>query len=145
MIVQTSYSVQMAAGPHGIPTYPVWVGSLKETIKDSDLKRVFSKFGTVANCKIMRDEHGKSKKFGYVNFYKLEEAEAAAEKRAGFQIGGVSIKTKGPSILKKQGHWIHTTSPDFRPVIDCSFFIQGVKCKKGKSVSWCELLVLIAN
>ena len=51
----------MASEPHGVRTYPVWVGNLKETVKDKDLTRVFSKVGAVANCRVMVDEHGTSK------------------------------------------------------------------------------------
>ena len=120
--------------PHGVPTYPVWVGSLKETVKESDLNRVFSKFGGgIASCRVMKDEQGRSKKFGYVNFFKKAEAEKAARLAGGTMIRGVAIRTKGPSILQQEGHWSSAT--DFRPLTDCSFFIQGQKCKRGKSVS----------
>lgn len=51
----------MASEAHGVPTYPVWVGNLKETVKEKDLIRVFSKLGAVASCKVMVDEHGKSR------------------------------------------------------------------------------------
>ena len=134
----------MTAEPHGVPTYPVWVGSLKETVKEKDLLRVCSKHGVVANCKIMRDEQGNSKRFGYVNFYNEADAERAAEKLVGFQIQGTQLKTKGPRLLKKQGHFsvAHhrpttpgATKTNYRPLTDCSFFIQGDKCKKGKNVS----------
>ena len=135
----------MTAEPRGVPTYPLWVGSLKETVKERDLLRVCSKHGVVANCKIMRDEQGNSKRFGYVNFYNEADAERAAEKLAGFQIQGTQLKTKGPRLLKKQGHFsvAHhrpttpgATKTNYRPLTDCSFFIQGDKCKKGKNVSW---------
>ena len=123
----------MTAEPRGVPTYPVWVGSLKETVKEKDLLRVCSKHGAIASCKVMRDEQGNSKRFGYVNFYNEADAERAAEKLAGFQIQGSQLKTKGPRLLQRQGHF---TKINFRPLTDCSFFIQGAKCKKGTIVSW---------
>lgn len=51
----------MASEIQGVPTYPVWVGNLKETVKEKDLKRVFSKHGQIASCKVMVDEAGNSK------------------------------------------------------------------------------------
>ena len=141
----------MAGEAHGKPTYPVWVGSLKETLQEKELQRAFTKFGPISSTRIMRDDHGVSKRFGYVNFVKEADAERAAEQRAGFKLAGIPVKTKGPKTLRQQGHFIaHTphqmaaqadvhggtgAQQDFRPVTDCSFFIQGAQCKKGSSVS----------
>lgn len=128
----------MAGEPHGVPTYPVWVGSLKETVKEKDLQRLFSKDGNVASCKIMRDEQNKSRRFGYVNFYNEAEAEAAARNKEGVKIQGFPIKTKGPRMLREQGYFLIPQAPvgqDYRPLTDCSFFLQGTKCKRGKNVS----------
>ena len=77
--------------------------------------------------------------FGYVNYYTEEEAERAASVKQGFKISGVAIKTKGPKVLSRQGHF-NTTPPrpdglNFRPLTDCSFFIMGKKCKKAGTVS----------
>ncbi len=122
--------------PQGVPTYPVWVGSLKETVKENDLKRVFSKLGAgaaIASYKVMRDPQGRSRKFGYVNYYKKADAEKAARQATGASIQGVQIQTKGPSVLQKEGFL--ATVRDFRPLTDCSFFVEGKKCSKGKNVS----------
>ena len=131
----------MAAGPHGVPTFPVWVGSLKDTIKEKDLQRICSRYGAIASCKVMKDEYGKSKRFGYVNYYSEADAERAAEKLAGFPIQGIPLKTKGPRLLQAQGHFsvLHhapvVPQVNYRPLTDCSFFILGAKCKKGTNVS----------
>ena len=45
----------------GLPTYPVWVGDLQDNVNENDLLRIFTPHGTIANCKIMRDENGVSK------------------------------------------------------------------------------------
>ena len=126
----------MAAEQQGAPTYPVWVGSLHESVREKELMRVFSKHGAVASCRVMRDEQGRSKKFGYVNFHNRAEAEKAAKKLTGYKIQGLSIKTKGPMVLQKQGHF-KTTPPvatNYRPLTDCTYFIQGAECKKGTTV-----------
>lgn len=54
-------ATKMASEQQRIPTYPVWVGNLKDTVKEKDLMRVFSKHGQVASCKVMEDELGKSR------------------------------------------------------------------------------------
>ena len=51
----------MASEAQRVPTYPVWVGNLKDTVKEKDLKRVFAKVGQIANCRIMVDEAGNSR------------------------------------------------------------------------------------
>ena len=124
----------MAADTKGRPTFPVWVGNLKETVGEEDLKKLFARYGSVASYKVMRDKKtGKSRLFGYVNFCTRADAENAASKLQGRDIHGVTIRTAGPAELERKGHY--SPEKDFRPLIDCSFFIQGNKCKKGDAVS----------
>ena len=60
--------------------------------------------------------------------------------KAGFHIQGAAIKTKGPTMLRLQGHFSppRDSSPpvDYRPLTDCSFYIMGKECKKGEGVSY---------
>jgi hypothetical protein len=43
-------------------TYPVWVGNLQETVTEADLYESFSRLcDTLVNCKVMKDEGGKSR------------------------------------------------------------------------------------
>ena len=101
-------------------TYPMWIGNLEETATEMGLKRAFSRFT-------------QSKKSGYVNF--LAEAETAAKAMAGSKIVSVPIKTKGPSILRKEHHL--DQSMDHRPITDCSFYMITGNCKK-EQVRLCE-------
>ncbi len=55
----------------------------------------------------------------------------------GYSLFGTKIKTKGPKLLRKEGHTktkIPSTSPDYRPFKDCTFFMEGSMCKKGTKV-----------
>lgn len=75
--------------------------------------------------------------FGYANFQSKGAAETAAKALNGFILSGQRMKTKGPGVLKQEGHAslkMRPNSPDYRPYTDCSFFIEGAKCKR-KSVS----------
>lgn len=58
----------------------VFVKDLDPEVTTEQLERIFSEFGKVQNCKIMDDEEGKSKGFGFVNFENHEDAVKAVEK-----------------------------------------------------------------
>lgn len=114
------------------PTHPVWVGNLHELVTEDELKQRFSGFGLITSCVIMKDKMGQSKQFGYINFVQKENAERAAKKLAGYQFHDKPIKTKGPSSLKKEGHL--KKAINYRPLTDCSFFLDGNTCKNGNKV-----------
>ena len=111
----------------------VWIGNLKESVTDEDLKRFFSRCTekgaiAIASCKVMRDENGQSRKFGYVNFHSDADAEAAAEAMDGVKIHSVPIKTKGPGTLRSSGHSTNVS------LTDCLYYSQSGNCKKGNQV-----------
>ena len=124
----------MAADQSGKPTFPVWVGSLDESVSEKQLFRKFSKYGSVSSVKIQRDgATGKSRGFGWVNFHTRESADHSAAKMAGVALRGNPIKTRGPTELEKKGLF-SPPKADFRPLTDCSFFMQGKRCNKGANV-----------
>lgn len=59
---------------HGVNLY---VKKLDENITDETLRQHFESFGTITSVKVMRDEHGISKGFGFVCFEKPDEATKA--------------------------------------------------------------------
>ena len=135
----------MAANKSGQRTFPVWVGSLKDTVGEKHLRKMFGKYGNIDSVKLKRDETtGKSKGFGWVNFTSRDEAERAATKMAGVAVHGMVIKTTGPTELERKGLLSPTslTRKDFRPLTDCSFYIQGKNCKNGDAVSCCLCLYM---
>ena len=89
----------------------------------------------------MRDERGKSKCFGYVNFVEKSAAELSANNLKGRTVEGARIKVKGPRELEKnygQGLSLPANSTqkmDYRPYTDCDFFVRGKECNpKSKRV-----------
>ena len=115
-------------------TYPVWIGNLKETVTEKDLKRIFSRFTRkdgIASTRVIRDHNGQSKKSGYVNFYSEAEAENAAKAMGRSTIASVPIKTKGPSVLRKEDQ-------SMAPITDCLFYMKTGNCKKREQVRLCE-------
>lgn len=130
----------MAADKSGHATFPVWVGSLKDPVNEKDLRQLFAKYGPISSVKLMKDNKtGKSKGFGWVNFLSRAAAETSAAEMAGLVYNGVAIKTSGPAELEKKGLF-SPTKKNYRPLTDCSFFIQGKHCKNGDAVSPCNPL-----
>jgi RNA recognition motif-containing protein len=122
-------------------SFPVWVGSLPDHADEGFLEDLFTPFGSVRSTIIMRDEHSKSKCFGYVNFAEKRAAELSASNLNGRTVHGSRIKVKGPRELEKnygQGT-LSANAPqkmDYRPYTDCNFFLRGKDCNpKGKRVS----------
>ncbi|KAF2299630.1 hypothetical protein GH714_001275 [Hevea brasiliensis] len=57
----------------------LYVKNLDDSITDDKLKDLFSEFGTVTSCKVMRDPSGVSRGSGFVAFSTAEEASRAAQ------------------------------------------------------------------
>jgi len=58
----------------------VYIKNLTEEMDDDEkLKKYFEQYGSVISARVMMDENGKSRGFGFVNFEKPEEAEKAVE------------------------------------------------------------------
>lgn len=55
----------------------LFVKNLDDSIDDDKLKEEFASFGTITSAKVMRNENGKSKGFGFVCFSSPEEATKA--------------------------------------------------------------------
>lgn len=116
--------------------FPVWVGGLSLDVKENVLHTLFCKFGPIKNIVILKDECGRSKQCGFVNFLSQEVAELAAKKLDGFQVLGQAIKTKGPLELLSTGRsttFVPSTAgnlekKDYRPLTDCPYFVENREC-----------------
>ena len=72
----------------------MFLGGLAEVTTEKDLRTVFNEFGTIVDCKVMRDhESGKSRGFGFVTYASSFMTEAALDK-APFTINDVKITPK---------------------------------------------------
>lgn len=65
----------------------VYVKNLDESWDDSKLREIFSRYGDVDSCVVMRDASGKSRCFGFVNFREHAAAQAAVESIASEKLG----------------------------------------------------------
>lgn len=68
-----------------------YIKNFPEHFKDADLKQLFEDYGTPVSCKIMVDDNGKSKQFGFCSMNTHEEAVRAVEALQGKEIEGLII------------------------------------------------------
>ncbi|CAK6447909.1 unnamed protein product, partial [Pipistrellus nathusii] len=66
----------------------VYVKNLKTDIDEQGLEELFSQFGKTLSVKVMRDDSGQSRGFGFVNFEKHEEAQKAVTDMNGKEVRG---------------------------------------------------------
>ncbi|KAI8876498.1 polyadenylate binding protein [Backusella circina FSU 941] len=57
----------------------IYVKNVDEKVEDKELSEMFGKYGTITSAVVQRDEEGKSKGFGFVNFEKHEDAQKAVD------------------------------------------------------------------
>jgi polyadenylate-binding protein len=61
----------------------VYVKNLEDSVDDDRVRQEFAKFGTITSAKVMRDEKGNSKGFGFICFGNPEEATRAVTEMNG--------------------------------------------------------------
>jgi len=69
----------------------LFIKNLDEEIDDDKLKNEFSRFGNIVSVKVIRDEKGQSKGFGFVCFRTYGEANRALLEMRGKQLGNKVI------------------------------------------------------
>lgn len=57
----------------------VFVKNLSESTLEEELRKIFGEFGAITSVAVMKDEDGKSRCFGFVNFENAEDAARAVE------------------------------------------------------------------
>jgi len=87
----------------------IFVGDLSADIETHQLKEAFLPFGSISDCKIIRDAQTlQSKGFGFVSFVKKEDAESAIDSMNGQWLGNRPIRTnwasRKPAPLVKINH-----------------------------------------
>uniref|UniRef100_A0A094ZMR8 Polyadenylate-binding protein 1 n=1 Tax=Schistosoma haematobium TaxID=6185 RepID=A0A094ZMR8_SCHHA len=70
----------VSAASQGLMNSSLYVGDLHPRVSDSALQAKFSEIGPVLSARIVMDENGQSKGYGFVHFEKEECAERAIEK-----------------------------------------------------------------
>lgn len=65
----------------------VYVKNLPKTATVEDVEKIFGKYGCITSSVVMKDENGKSRCFGFINFKSPEEAASAVENINGTLFG----------------------------------------------------------
>lgn len=69
----------------------VYIKNFGQDVDEQKLTEVFSKHGKITSVCVMKDENGKSRGFGFVNFERHEDAQKAVDDKKGMQISGKLI------------------------------------------------------
>ncbi|KAL5013439.1 hypothetical protein ScPMuIL_007709 [Solemya velum] len=69
----------------------VYIKNFPEDITDDKLKDMFEVYGKIVSAKVMTDEHGHYKGFGFVSFEDPEAAERASDTLNGTEINGRTV------------------------------------------------------
>ncbi|KAN0038128.1 hypothetical protein ACTA71_000300 [Dictyostelium dimigraforme] len=82
----------------------LFINNIDESIERDLIKEEFAKHGTIIGMKIVQDENGKNKGFGFISFSEVQEAQKAVESLNGFTFGSrqiqVSFSNKDNQINK---------------------------------------------
>ena len=73
----------------------IYVKNLPPTIDKHDLCDMFSIYGTVLSCKVVQDQEGNSKRYGYIHFENVEDAQKAIAALDGKQLGEEGAEGEG--------------------------------------------------
>lgn len=69
----------------------LFVKNIAEDVTEDEFKEVFSRHGTVTSFLLARDDEGKSKGFGFVNYEKHDDAQEALDKLHEFDLRGKNL------------------------------------------------------
>ncbi|CAG11304.1 unnamed protein product, partial [Tetraodon nigroviridis] len=82
----------------------VYIKNFGEDYTDEKLKEVFSAFGRTLSVRVMKDERGRSRGFGFVNFAHHGDAQKAVDEMNGTELNGKVIYVgRAQKRLERQG------------------------------------------
>ncbi|XP_042562810.1 embryonic polyadenylate-binding protein-like isoform X2 [Clupea harengus] len=82
----------------------VYIKNFGETYDDEQLMIIFSEFGKTLSVRVMRDERGNSRGFGFVNYENHEDAQKAVEAMNGKELNGrILYVGRAQKRLERQG------------------------------------------
>ncbi|KAJ8367558.1 hypothetical protein AAFF_G00314890 [Aldrovandia affinis] len=82
----------------------VYIKNFGEDFDDEKLKEVFSEYGRTLSVRVMMDERGRSRGFGFVNYENHEDAQKAVEQMNGKELNGRMIYVgRAQKRLERQG------------------------------------------
>lgn len=102
----------------------LYVKNLDESVTDSILQEVFGEIGPLNSAIVMKDDEGKSKGFGFVNYEKSEDAHTAVEKLNGhkheeteWEVTKAQKKAEREAELKAKFEKVQSVSLMLQPIL----------------------------
>lgn len=81
-----------SSNPNQVPFHRLYVGNIHFSITESDLQNVFEPFGELEFVQLQKEEQGRSRGYGFVQFRDPNQAREALEKMNGFDLAGRPIR-----------------------------------------------------
>lgn len=78
--------------PNSIPFHRLYVGNIHFNVTEEDLQAVFEPFGELEFVQLQKDDGGRSRGYGFVQFRDAHQAREALEKMNGFDLAGRPIR-----------------------------------------------------
>lgn len=78
--------------PNSIPFHRLYVGNIHFNVTEQDLQAVFEPFGELEFVQLQKDDSGRSRGYGFVQFRDATQAREALEKMNGFDLAGRPIR-----------------------------------------------------
>ncbi|KAF4125839.1 RNA-binding protein 39 [Geosmithia morbida] len=78
--------------PNSIPFHRLYVGNIHFNVTEHDLQAVFEPFGELEFVQLQKDDTGRSRGYGFVQFRDAGQAREALEKMNGFDLAGRPIR-----------------------------------------------------
>ncbi|KAI8625450.1 hypothetical protein F5Y19DRAFT_467062 [Xylariaceae sp. FL1651] len=77
---------------NSVPFHRLYVGNIHFSITEQDLQNVFEPFGELEFVQLQKDDTGRSRGYGFVQFREADQAREALEKMNGFDLAGRPIR-----------------------------------------------------
>ncbi|XP_030640358.1 polyadenylate-binding protein 1-like isoform X2 [Chanos chanos] len=91
-------------GAKAIEFTNVYIKNFGEDFDDEKLKNLFSEYGRTLSVRVMMDERGQSRGFGFVNFENHEDAQKAVQEMNGKELNGrILYVGRAQKRLERQG------------------------------------------
>ncbi|KAI7621256.1 splicing factor, CC1-like protein [Hortaea werneckii] len=81
-----------ATQSNGIPFHRLYVGNIHFSLSENDLRQVFEPFGDLEFVQLQKEEQGRSKGYGFVQFVDPAKAKEALESLNGFELANRPIR-----------------------------------------------------
>ncbi|OAA35665.1 RNA splicing factor Pad-1 [Metarhizium rileyi] len=77
---------------NSVPFHRLYVGNIHFNVTEQDLQAVFEPFGELEYVQLQKDDNGRSRGYGFVQFRDATQAREALEKMNGFDLAGRPIR-----------------------------------------------------